>query len=200
MAVSGLIVGTVGFVGSLAGQMLGSDGTLEERWDTINWKDVRVATMVSATVGFFAPLTATTVAGAVVTNAVASGAQYLASQAVNGRQVNPADLMVSVGLGSVAARIIGPLKSANPLPPDRASPWLSRWADEARNIVSEDLTNAAVAFPAVVRSFAGGIASNAPASAVIDRIQQPSRSQGRAATPAPSKPTREKQGRRARWQ
>jgi RHS repeat-associated protein len=200
MAVTGLIGGTAGFVGSIAGQMLGSDGTLEERWDAINWKDVGVATTVSATAGFFAPLTATTVVGAVVTNAVASGAQYLASQAVNGRQVNPADLGVSVTLGAVAGRVIGPLKSANPLPPDRASPWLSRWADEARQIVSEDLTNAALAFPAVVRSFAGGLTSNAPASAVIERIQQPSRSQSRAATPAPSKPTRERQGRGARWQ
>jgi len=202
MAVSGLIGGTAGFVGSVVGQVTGNliaGKSLEESL-SINFNDVAVATAVGATAGFLAPVTAVTMAGAIITNAVAGGVQYVASQVVNDRQINALDLGVSVTLGAVAGRVIGPLKSANPLSPDMASPWLSRWADEARRIVSEDLTKAAVTGPAVVRSFTAGATSNAPASSAIERIQQPSRSQTRAPSPVAAGTPRAKQSKGVRWQ
>lgn len=172
MVVTGIIGGAAGFVGSVAGQMLTGSGSFSKRWSTINWKDVGVATAVSAAAGALAPITATTMAGVIATNAVASGVQYLATQMVNDKQVNALDLSVSVGLSGVAGWIAGPLKSANPLNPDLASPWFGRFRSVAKDIATEDLINAATAAPSVARSLIAGGTSNAPATTLLNRIKQ----------------------------
>jgi hypothetical protein len=137
-------------------------------------------------------VTATTMVGAVLTNAVAGGVQYLATQAVDQKPVNALDLTASVAIGGIAGRVIGPLKSSNPLPPDLTSQWLMpRWGAVAKSIVNEDLTKAALTAPSVVRSAAGGLTSNAPVTKLTQQSQSRPASQNKSARSSPVKPRRQ---------
>lgn len=120
--------------------------------------------------GGAAPFTAATAVGAAVTSAVANGAQYLITQAVNKERVKPLDLGISVGLGGAAGGIAGPVTtSARAAMFDATSHWLDK--QTAKMIVSEGIAEKSTSVASLGRSLIGGLTSNQSSTKIKDTIQ-----------------------------
>jgi RHS repeat-associated protein len=169
--ITGAVGAGTGFIGSVGGQMLGAEGSFQDRLNSVNWKSVGVAAGVGFVAGAAAPFTAATALGAAVTSAVAGGAQYALTQGVNNERIDPGDFVFSVGIGAVAGRISGPVStSARAATYEATSRWLDRRV--VRAIVDEGIAETAVKGSSLARSATAGFTSNAP-TAPIKRIGIP---------------------------
>lgn len=170
--VTGAIGFGAGFVGSVAGQMFGGQGSFSERLQAVRWDDAAIAGGVGFVAGVAAPFVATTYLGAAALGGISNGAQYLITQKWHKAPWTYGELGFNVGIGVVAGFIAG--LSAPKLPksvvtekvtrimPDPVMPAIQRWSAVNRAVIESERVRLSVVKLNLGRSLGSGIVSNYP--------------------------------------
>ena len=134
MAVSALIGGSAGAIGSIAAQMAQNEGTFTDRFTQLDWGDVGIAAGVGAVAGALAPIAAVTTLGAVTLGSTAGVTQYGLTQWSNDEPITYPGLALSAGIGGVAGYMGG---TFNPQPGGRllAGPG-QQWTQSEANAIN----------------------------------------------------------------